>query len=270
MSVVSRLGVLVVVFALASCAPSRSDSIRVDRVEIPLGAMDDSVLTPERLLLTGSAAWDWTTVAELVRRHAVTGEERVRAEEVLQSGAYLGDSARVLVLSRPGIEEGLADAGTAYLQSAFPSDAAPGPFETDITFELDGPDGATTSLALELRDPDASSTEGGVGQLLVTWSYTALSPDVRTDSVRLHVLTRPPGGQYESVAAHRFAPRDWRGSHRLSLVYAPGRLSFSLNGEPVMTAPVRLTRPAGPVYLGSYSRTPTLGLTLVDWTFRAR
>ncbi len=199
-----------------------------------------------------------------MQRRAVTDAERARAERTLASGAYLGDATQMMRLTPAGVTSGSFLSGAAYLTNAFSPEAAPGPFGLSVTFDLSGSEGASAGLTLELRDPSAQPT-GSIGQLLVT----LLDPSVG-GSAQLTVSTREAGGDFEPVASVPLAARDWRGAHRLELAYTPGQLVVYLDGEPLATAPVRLSRPAGPVYVGAFASVPTMGVSIVDWSFSSR
>lgn len=260
----SRLAVLPLL--LTACAsPRPAPSIPVDTVEPPAEAVSYSVLTRERLHLEGAARWEMATVGEVIQRASVTDADRQRAAQVLASGAYLDDPQGVVRLTDPDVTERF-QSGTAYLPDAFPADALAAPFEMGVTFELAGGDGTSVGLSLEVRDPDGTPT-GDVGQLLVTLMDPGTGP-----GAELGIYTRSPepGAQYQPVGGTAIAPRDWRGAHRLVLVYEDDALTISLDDEPLETATVRLDRPAGPVYLGAFAPTPTMGVTLLDWWFLPR
>ena len=258
---------LVAALAVAACSPARPDPrpVQVDRVMTPPVAASASVLAPERLTVEGAARWETTTVGDLTRRRAVTDDEREEAERLLASGAYLGDAARVLALTPAGATDRFRS-GAAYLSGAFPREAPPGPFDLSVTFDLAGDAGASAGLTVELRDPGSEAT-GEVGQLLVT----LMDPGVGTPA-RLTVSTRGAGPEaaFEPVGSASLEARDWRGAHRITLGYTPGQLVASLDGEPLVAADVRLDRPAGPVYVGAFAPAPTMGVSLLEWTFASR
>lgn len=259
-----RLLLLALPLALAACStPKPQGPVLVDRVEPPAMAATSGVLVPDRVIVEGSAAWVQTTVAEMVQRRAVTATERERAERTLASGAYLGDAAQYLRLTPANVTRGSFQAGTAYLTDAFSPEAAPQPFQMSITVDLSGSDGATAGLSVELRDPSSSPT-GGTGQLLIT----LMDPGVgNTAQLTVSMRGAASGDAFEPVASQPLAARDWRGSHRLDLAYTPGELVVALDSVPLVSAPVRLDRPAGPVYVGAFAPVPTMGVAIVDWTF---
>lgn len=249
--------------ALAACSQPRT-ALPIDRAEpaVPVEATG-VLLTPERVVIEGAAGWETAPLAEVLRRRAVTDSDHARVDAILSSGAAFDDPVPVARLTRPNVTEGLYQAGTAYLLDAFPASRPPEAFRLAVTTELSGGEDSSVGLSVEIRDPDGSDT-GDVGQLLVT----LMDPGVNT-TAQLSVSTRGPreGNVFEIVGSAPLAARDWRGTHRIELDYEPDRLLVSLDGELVVTAPVRLDRPAGPVYIGAFASTPTMGVTLLDLSF---
>ncbi|MEM1056735.1 MAG: hypothetical protein AAGI52_14530 [Bacteroidota bacterium] len=195
------------------------------------------------------------------------GEDVLREDRLLIEGTARWERGRngVLRLTPPDATDRFKS-GTAYLLHAFPRDRPPEGFRTDVTFELSGEPGATVGLSMELRDLDDALT-GDVGQLLIT----LMDPGVG-NTAELTASTRAPGPatQYEPVGGVTLDARDWRGTHTLTVDYVPGQLTVFLDGEPLVAADVRLDRPSGPVYLGAFAPTPTMGVVLLNWTFLPR
>lgn len=256
---------LLLPLALAACSQPRTPlpTGPAQAPPPPEAPVVTSILTPERVAVEGAAGWEMAPLAEVLQRSAVTESDVARVEAILSSGAAFDSAVPIARLTRPNVTEGLYQAGTAYLLDAFPGTSSPQVFRLAVTAELTGGGESSVGLSIEVRDPDGT-TSGGVGQLLVT----LMDPGVNT-TAQLSVSTRgpTPGDVFEIVASEPLAARDWRGTHRIELDYEPGRLFVSLDGLLVVTAPVRLDRPAGPVYIGAFASTPTMGVTLLDLSF---
>lgn len=242
----------VAALALVACASPRAPLPTGPFPTPPEARASAAVFAPSRVVVEGGAAW-WT----LERGDPLAAASGARAAD---------GSAQAVRLVPAGVTEGLYRSGAAILPGAFPRAAPPDPFRTELVFDLDGPDGSQVGITLELRDLSgvASGVSGAVGQLLVT----LMDPGADTGA-QLSVSTREasPEATYAIVGSAALPRRDWRGTHRLRLDYRPGSLVVWLDGEPLVAADVRLARPAGPLYVGAFASTPTMGATLVDWTF---